>query len=110
MADYIYMMESRLTPEQQKAVAVIAEAARIHEMNIFLTGGTVRDVVVGVREAERREHGRRVECLDRGLQTGRTGDGLMELVVMLDMLAVMIGCATAGSRGPVSREGLPTRS
>jgi tRNA nucleotidyltransferase/poly(A) polymerase len=47
MADYIYMMESRLTPEQQKAVAVIAEAARTHEMNIFLTGGTVRDVVSG---------------------------------------------------------------
>ena len=43
MADYIYMMESRLTPEQQKAVAVIAEAARAHEMNIFLTGGAVRD-------------------------------------------------------------------
>lgn len=47
MADYIYMMESRLTPEQQKAVGVIAEAARIHEMNIFLTGGTIRDVISG---------------------------------------------------------------
>ena len=47
MADYIYMMESRLTPEQQKAVAVIAEAARAHEMNIFLTGGAVRDIISG---------------------------------------------------------------
>src|SRR5258708_22922011 len=47
MADYIYMMESRLTPEQQRAVALISEAARAHEMNIFLTGGTVRDVISG---------------------------------------------------------------
>jgi len=47
MADYIYMMESRLTPEQQRAVALIAETARAHEMNIFITGGTVRDVISG---------------------------------------------------------------
>ncbi|HZR28238.1 MAG TPA: CCA tRNA nucleotidyltransferase [Terriglobales bacterium] len=47
MADYIYMMESRLTPEQQRAVALIADAARAHEMNIFITGGTVRDVISG---------------------------------------------------------------
>jgi tRNA nucleotidyltransferase (CCA-adding enzyme) len=47
MADYIYMMESRLTPEQQRAVALIADTARAHEMNIFITGGTVRDVISG---------------------------------------------------------------
>ena len=47
MADYIYMMESRLTPEQQRVIALVAETARTHEMNIFLTGGAVRDIISG---------------------------------------------------------------
>ena len=32
MADYIYMMESRLTPDQQRAVALVQEVARTHEL------------------------------------------------------------------------------
>ncbi len=47
MADYIYMMESRLTPDQQRAATVVQEAARAHEMNIYLSGGTIRDIVSG---------------------------------------------------------------
>jgi tRNA nucleotidyltransferase/poly(A) polymerase len=47
MADYIYMMESRLTPDQQRAVAVVQEAARTHEMNVYLTGGAMRDIISG---------------------------------------------------------------
>jgi hypothetical protein len=39
MADYIYMLETRLTPEQQRAVKLATEIARAHEMNIYLTGG-----------------------------------------------------------------------
>ena len=38
MADYIYMLETRLTPEQQRAVKLATEIARAHEMNIYLTG------------------------------------------------------------------------
>src|SRR5260370_262509 len=49
MADYIYMMESRLTPEQQLAVALISEVSRAHEMNIFLTVRPVREVNTGRR-------------------------------------------------------------
>ena len=41
MPDFIYMMESRLTPEQLKGVGIVVEAARAHEMNVFLTGGTL---------------------------------------------------------------------
>src|SRR5271166_6284840 len=47
MADYIYMMESRLTPDQQRAVAMVQEVARAQEMNIYLTGGAIRDLISG---------------------------------------------------------------
>jgi tRNA nucleotidyltransferase/poly(A) polymerase len=47
MADYIYMMESRLTPEQQKAVVQVQEVSRAQEFNLYLTGGAVRDMISG---------------------------------------------------------------
>lgn len=47
MADYIYMMESRLTPEQQRGVTLVQEAARAHELNLYLTGGAIRDMISG---------------------------------------------------------------
>ena len=47
MADYIYMMESRLTPQQLQVVGKIQEIARAHEMNVYLTGGAVRDIISG---------------------------------------------------------------
>src|SRR5215831_19683865 len=47
MADYIYMMGSRLTPDQQRAVNAVEEIARTHEMNLYLSGGTIRDIISG---------------------------------------------------------------
>ena len=47
MADYIYMMESRLSPAQLQAVGQVQEIARAHEMNVYLTGGAVRDIISG---------------------------------------------------------------
>ncbi len=47
MADYIYAMETRLTPEQQHAVNLVTELARAQEANVYLTGGTIRDLVSG---------------------------------------------------------------
>ncbi|MGZ4841324.1 MAG: CCA tRNA nucleotidyltransferase, partial [Candidatus Angelobacter sp.] len=47
MADFIYLMETRLTPDQQRAVALATDVARAHDMNIFLTGGAVRDIISG---------------------------------------------------------------
>ncbi len=54
MADYIYMMETRLTPDQQRAVALVGDAARTNEMNVYLTGGAVRDMISGfaIREVD----------------------------------------------------------
>jgi tRNA nucleotidyltransferase (CCA-adding enzyme) len=47
MADYIYIMESRLTPEQQRGVTLVQDVARSHGMNVYLTGGVVRDIISG---------------------------------------------------------------
>jgi tRNA nucleotidyltransferase (CCA-adding enzyme) len=47
MADYIYTMELRLTPNQQKGVTLIQDIARAGGMNVYLTGGAVRDIISG---------------------------------------------------------------
>ena len=47
MADYIYTLETRLSPDQQKAVALVQDAARSAGMNLYLTGGAVRDIISG---------------------------------------------------------------
>jgi tRNA nucleotidyltransferase (CCA-adding enzyme) len=47
MADYIYSMETRLTPDQQKGVNLVQEIARRAGLNLYLTGGTIRDLVTG---------------------------------------------------------------
>ena len=48
MADYIYTMESRLLPEQLQAVNAVQNLARAHGMNIYLTGGAIRDILTGL--------------------------------------------------------------
>src|SRR5579872_3510928 len=47
MADYIYTMEIRLTPGQQRGVTLVQDIARDAGMNIYLTGGAVRDIISG---------------------------------------------------------------
>jgi tRNA nucleotidyltransferase/poly(A) polymerase len=47
MADYIYAMESRFSPEQMRAVNIVQQIARSHGMNVYLTGGAVRDILTG---------------------------------------------------------------
>jgi tRNA nucleotidyltransferase/poly(A) polymerase len=40
-------METRLTPDQQRGVNLIQEIARHAGLNVYLTGGTIRDLVTG---------------------------------------------------------------
>src|SRR5271166_312424 len=47
MADYIYSMETRLTPDQQRGVSLAQEIAQHAGLNLYLTGGTIRDLVTG---------------------------------------------------------------
>jgi len=47
MADYIYTMELRLTPDQLKGVGLIQDVARAAGLNLYLTGGAIRDIISG---------------------------------------------------------------
>jgi tRNA nucleotidyltransferase (CCA-adding enzyme) len=47
MPDYIYSMETRLTPDQQNGVNLIQGIARHAGLNVYLTGGTIRDLITG---------------------------------------------------------------
>jgi tRNA nucleotidyltransferase/poly(A) polymerase len=59
MADYIYLLENRLSADQQNALRQLREAAREAGMIIFLTGDAVRDLTSGhaVRDLEVAVHG-----------------------------------------------------
>jgi tRNA nucleotidyltransferase (CCA-adding enzyme) len=47
MADYIYLLESRLSQAQQKAILAVREIARNKGLTVFLVGGAVRDLTSG---------------------------------------------------------------
>ena len=47
MADYIYLLQTRLTPAQQTALQHVIDAARLRGMTVFLVGGAVRDLTNG---------------------------------------------------------------
>jgi tRNA nucleotidyltransferase/poly(A) polymerase len=47
MADYIYLLQTRLTPAQQDALQSVRTAAKSRAMTVFLVGGAVRDLSTG---------------------------------------------------------------
>ena len=47
MADYIYLLENRLSKAQRSALEHIREVARIKGLTSFLVGGAVRDLTSG---------------------------------------------------------------
>src|SRR5579863_5598019 len=47
MADYIYTMEIRLTPDQLKGVNLVQDIARAAGITLYLTGGAIRDIISG---------------------------------------------------------------
>jgi tRNA nucleotidyltransferase/poly(A) polymerase len=47
MADYIYLLQTRLTTAQQTALQHVIDAARQRAMTVFLVGGAVRDLTNG---------------------------------------------------------------
>ena len=47
MADYIYTMEIRLTPDQMKGVKLVEDIARAAGITLYLTGGAIRDIISG---------------------------------------------------------------
>lgn len=59
MPDYIYLLENRLSSDQQSALRHLRQAARDTGMLLFLTGDAVRDLTSGhgVRDLEVAVHG-----------------------------------------------------
>jgi tRNA nucleotidyltransferase (CCA-adding enzyme) len=47
MPDYIYLLESRLSPEQRATLERVQELARSQDLNIYLSGGAIRDLISG---------------------------------------------------------------
>lgn len=47
MADYIYLLQTRLTGAQQAALEKVRDIAKSHNMTVFLVGGAVRDLTSG---------------------------------------------------------------
>jgi tRNA nucleotidyltransferase/poly(A) polymerase len=47
MSDYMFMLENHLTAAQNRVVAEVQRAAAEANVNVFLTGGTVRDMFGG---------------------------------------------------------------
>jgi len=47
VSDYMFMLDSHLTAEQGKAVAAVRDAAEVANLNLFLTGGAMRDMMGG---------------------------------------------------------------
>jgi len=48
MPDYMFLLESRLFPEQRAALQRVQELAQAEGLNIYLTGGAVRDLISGL--------------------------------------------------------------
>jgi tRNA nucleotidyltransferase (CCA-adding enzyme) len=49
MSDYIFMLESHLSTDQSRAVEDVQAAAAPSNVNLFLTGGAMRDMLAGFR-------------------------------------------------------------
>src|SRR5689334_10872766 len=49
MSDYIYMLESHLSRDQNRVVEEVQTAAGAVGVNLFLTGGAMRDMIAGFR-------------------------------------------------------------
>ena len=49
MSDYVYMLESHLNPDQNRVVEEVRKAAAHANVNLFLTGGAMRDMLGGNR-------------------------------------------------------------
>src|SRR3984893_13310034 len=77
MADYIYTMEIRLTRDQQRGVTVVQDIARAAGMNIYLTGGAVRDIISGfaIRDLDFTVQGNPLKLQKELERTGSTISG-----------------------------------
>ena len=77
MADYIYLLQNRLTPAQRRALDAVQDAARAHGATVFLVGGAVRDLSSGtpVRDLDFAVQGEIAPLLDDLRSSGAVNSG-----------------------------------
>src|SRR5208337_1222843 len=97
MADYIYTMESRLSPDQMRAVNLVQEIARSHSMNVYLTGGAIRDILTGfpIRDLDFTVQGNPLKLQHDIEKAGG-------IVDMVDSSAYVIHAMIKGSRAEIA--------
>src|SRR5499427_3197151 len=88
MADYIYSMETRLTPEQQRGVNLVQNIARHAGLNLYLTGGTIRDLITGfpIRDIDLSLQGNPLKLQKELEKTGISVEGVEEDLRALHLL------------------------
>src|SRR6476660_4839119 len=47
MSDYTFMLDSHLSPDQSRVLALVRDTAAQANLNLFLTGGAMRDMLGG---------------------------------------------------------------
>jgi tRNA nucleotidyltransferase/poly(A) polymerase len=88
MSDYMFLLESRLSPDQLQSLVQVHQAAAGAHMPVFLVGGTVRDLLGGfpIRDLDFSVEGpalKLVRHLDRGLFTIRSTDEQRQAVELV---------------------------
>ncbi len=79
MSDYMFMLDSHLNGEQSKVLAEVRDAAEQANLNLFLTGGAMRDMMGGfpIRDldftVEGGSHQIRQGCRAQGQSRSRGG-------------------------------------
>jgi len=74
MSDYMFMLESHLTPDQRQAVEVVQACAADANLSVFLTGGAMRDMLGGfpIRDLDFTVEGN-AQKLAKNIVNGREG-------------------------------------
>ena len=85
MADYIYLLQTRLTGAQQQALAAVRDVARSRGMTVFLVGGAVRDLTSGspIRDLDVVVQGNALKLRKELLHAGAKFAGESELMQSL---------------------------
>ena len=67
MADYIYLLENRLSTAQKNALSSLRDVVRAKGLTLFLVGGAVRDLTSGspVRDLDFAVQGNAAEVAER---------------------------------------------
>src|SRR3981189_3785085 len=114
MADYIYLLENRLSASQQRALLAVRQVARAKGLTVFVVGGAVRDMTSGspVRDLDVVVQGNALKLKKdiekaKGTITGEHEAGQSFFVRFPGGVRMEIGSTLTGSYGKPGQPGYP---